>query len=346
MGERIAVIGAGAAGVVTAAWLIQTGYDVVLCDTEEQCREDFAAIARSGIEVKGPGLVSGLRPETLTCNIDDAMEAGRVLVCVSGGRQEKVAEWMSPYVRTDHKFLLIPGNMGTVVYHRVFRSKGVSCGLLAELAECPWACRRLGPGQYVSAMPLGQRRIAAFPTTDIPKALACFSDLFPLKAGTNLVENCLNSPNVLTHLSGTLLNLGGIGKKRGKFALFADGLSDDYIRCVQILEAERNAVLEAMGLECYAAPVKPLLNLLRESEAHPELMAFRLLAGPDGLEHRYISEDAVCGVALLVSLAGKYGVETPVTEALLTLAGGLTGQDYCRIGRTWEWLGNDTADIF
>lgn len=345
MRERIAVVGAGAAGAITATWLTGRGYDVVLCDRKEQCREDFGVIGRLGIEVDGPGLTSGCRPAKLTYDIADAMEADRVLVCVSAGRQEGVAEWMRPHIRADHKILLIPGNLGTVVFHRVFRETGVSCELLAELAECPWACRRLEPGRYVSAMPLGLRRIAAFPAEDIPAALACFGDLFPLEAGANLIENCLNSPNVLTHLPGTLLNLGGIAQKREQFALFTDGFSDGYTRCVEIMEAERNDVLEAVGMVCYAPPVGPLLAMLREKEIHPELAAFRRLAGPDGLEHRYISEDAACGVALFVSLARKYKVNAPVTEALLTLAGRLAGKDYLRSGRTWEWLGNEAADI-
>ena len=346
MGERIAVVGAGAVGMVTAAWLAGAGYDVILCDREEQCREDFDVIARSGIEVAGPGLEGRFFPAEMTYDIAGAMKARRVLVCVSGGRQEEAAEWMGPYIRSVHKLLLLPGNLGSVVFYRVFLEREASCGLIAELAECPWACRRLGPGRYVSAMPAGQRRIAAFPASDTPKALECFADLFPLTAGANLAENCLNSPNVLTHLPGTLLNLGEIEKKREKFALFTDGLSDAYIRCVEILERERNEVLEAAGMSCYAAPVSPLLKQLKEQEAHPELAAFRQLAGPDGLEHRYISEDAACGVALLVSLARKHKVEIPVTEALMTLAGLLTGKDYCRIGRTVEWLGNEAEDVF
>ena len=47
---------------------------------------------------------------------------------------------------------------------------------------------------------------------------------------------------------------------------------------------------------------------------------------------------------MLVSLAETCGVEVPVTEALLTLASRLTGKDYRRTGRTWEWLGNDAMD--
>ena len=345
MRELIAIVGAGAAGTVTAAYLTGKGYDVILCDREEQCREDFEIIARAGIAVEGPGLVSGLRPAVLTYDIANAMEADRVLVCVSGGRQEETAAWMAPYVRADHNILLMPGNLGSVVCYREFQAKGAACGLVAELAECLWACRRLGAGRYVSAMPLGQRRIAAFPSSDTPEALKVFGNLFPLKAGANLVENCLNSPNVLTHLPGTLLNLGGIAQRGEEFALFVDGLSDAYIRCLELLEAERNEVLKALGMECYAASVRPLLLMLKNPEEHPDLEAFRNLTGPNSLNHRYINEDAACGVALLVSSARKCHIEVPVTEALLTLAGQLTGKDFYHFGRTWEWLGSDSVNI-
>lgn len=343
--EAVAIVGAGAAGAVTAAYLIHKGYSVILCDTKEQCEEDFEEIARKGIGVESADLPSGYYPAVLTHNIEDAMEAQRLLVCVSGRRQKEVAEWMAPYVQGDHDILLMPGNLGAVVFYRVFQEKGVTCGVLAELAECLWACRRLDAGRYVSAMPLGVRRIAAFPSADTIQALERFEDLFPMEAGGNLVEGCLNSPNVLTHLAGTLLNLGGIARKGVDFALFLDGLSDGYIRCLKLLEGERNRVLNALGMKCYAARVEPLMTMLME-ETHPELDPFRRLAGPDGLRHRYITEDAPCGVALLVSSARKCHVEVPVTEALLTLTSSLTGNDYYDLGRTWEWLDEDAADIF
>lgn len=345
MREKVAVIGAGAAGTVTAAYLTGKGFHVILCDKEEHCREDFESIAEKGIAVKGPGLISGLHPEVLTHNIGEAMEACRVVVCVSSGRQKEIAEWMSPYIRSIHSLLLMPGNLGALVFHRIFEKEGQRAGLLAELGECPWAVRRLAPGAYVSAMPPGQKRIAAFPSKDTQKALEHFQDLFSLKEGSNLIEICLNSPNVITHLSGTLLNLGGIEQKGKDFALFAHGLSYGCIQCMKLLEAERKQVLEAMKMECFAAPVEPLLLKLKNPEAYPELETFRNLAGPDGLKHRFLTEDASCGTALLVSSAKKMGGEARMAEALLTLASGISGTDYYRMGRTWEWIGKDGADI-
>lgn len=341
MRGNVAVVGAGAVGTVTAAYLTARGWDVILCDREEHCQEDFQAISENGITVKGPGLISGLRPKALTHRIAEAMEASRVLVCVSSGRQKEISEWMSPHIRSDHSLLLIPGNLGSLVFCRVFEKERRMPCLLAELGESLWAVRRLSAGTYVSAMPLSEKRIAALPSRDTEKAADCFLDLFPLKASRNLVEACLNSPNVITHLPGTLLNLGGIEQKKKDFALFADGLSDAGIQCMKLLENERKLVLKAMNMECYAAPVEPLLLKLKNPASCPELETFRNLAGPDGTGHRFLTEDASCGAALLVSSARKTGKPAPIGEALLTLAGGITQTDYYRLGRTWEWIGKD-----
>ncbi|MDR1944062.1 MAG: NAD/NADP octopine/nopaline dehydrogenase family protein, partial [Synergistaceae bacterium] len=79
--------------------------------------------------------------------------------------------------------------------------------------------------------------------------------------------------------------------------------------------------------------------LVAELGSHPELNVFRSLLGPDSLQHRYISEDASSGVALLVSLARKAKVETPLTQAVLTLFSIINGIDYYAEGRTLENFG-------
>ncbi|MEE0435097.1 MAG: NAD/NADP octopine/nopaline dehydrogenase family protein [Peptococcaceae bacterium] len=345
MKQKIAIIGAGAAGMVTASWLLQQGHEVIVCDSEEQSGEDFAQISAQGLRTDGPGFEILTTLPVLTHDIEEAMGAERIIVCVSSGRQQAVAEWMAPYVRHDHAILLCPGNLGSVIFYRVFEEHHVDCAVLAELAECLWACRKIGAGRYVSAMPPGIKRIAALPSRDTERALVTFSDFFGLQAGRNILENSLNSPNVISHVAGTLLNLGGIAEKGKDFALFEHGMSDGYLHCMALLEKERDAVLAASGMESFAKSVQPLMNMLQDVKKHPDLVVFRSLKGPDDLHHRFIEEDASCGVAMLYSLAQKYHVSIPVTTALLTLANALTNHDYIKNGRTLDWLGMDVLLI-
>lgn len=345
MNDKIAILGAGAAGMVTAAWLLQNGHEVIVWDTEAQSKDDFAQVRTYGLTINGPGFSALDQVPVMTHDLAEAMEADHIVICVSSGRQEALAEAMTPFVREEQKILLVPGNLGSVVLCREWRDAGKRCAVLAELAECLWACRKTGEGRYVSAMSPGTKRIAALPSTDTDKALAAFGDLFSLVAGRHILENSLNSPNVISHVSGTLLNLGGIAEKGEAFALFEHGLSEGYVRCMTLLEEERDVVLKACGFECFAKPVAPLMALLEDIAHHPEMAAFRSLKGPDSVHHRFIEEDAACGVAMLYSLAQKYHIDIPVTTALLILAGKLTNEDYMRNGRTLTWIGKDISMI-
>lgn len=106
MDERIAIVGAGAAGVITAAWLTGKGHKVILCDSKEQCREDFAVIARKGIVVKGPGLISGLCPDRMTYEIAEAMEPGWFwYVCPVDVRRKPPLGWLHGYAPIMTSFL-------------------------------------------------------------------------------------------------------------------------------------------------------------------------------------------------------------------------------------------------
>ena len=58
MNKRIVIIGAGASGMVTAAWLLQHGHEVIVCDTEAQSKVDFAQIRENGLHVDGSGFAT------------------------------------------------------------------------------------------------------------------------------------------------------------------------------------------------------------------------------------------------------------------------------------------------
>ena len=73
--------------------------------------------------------------------------------------------------------------------------------------------------------------------------------------------------------------------------------------------------------------------------SRPELDYFRALDGPSDFSHRYVSEDAACGMAMLVSLGKEYQIPVPFLEALLVITQAINGEDYLVSGRTLENLG-------
>ena len=61
MGKKITILGAGSAGMTTAAWLEMDGWEVTLWDTPDQAG-DFEAIRRQGgiILRGGSGRIRGM----------------------------------------------------------------------------------------------------------------------------------------------------------------------------------------------------------------------------------------------------------------------------------------------
>lgn len=338
MDKKIAVLGCGATGCVTAAWLTKRGFEVTLCDLENHS-SDFKEIReQGGILIEGNvDFSSPVMPHLLTNDFEKTLQENRrVIVCCAASRHDALAEACRPYLTSDHSILITPGNLGAVI----FREAAVAETAIGEVSGNLWACRRLSSGRFVTALPLGKIFVAAYPSCDNDKLIKTFEDIFDMEKGLNIVETTLNSPNVASHLPGTILNAVAIEKIKD-FCLFMDGLSPVLIDCIEFVENELDAVLEKAGLRRYKGHSRTLMNMLLENEKHPEFEVFRSLDGPSSLSHRYLTEDAECGVALLVSMAKKLEVDVKNTEAFLQLAGALVGADYQKTGRTIEWLNRD-----
>lgn len=341
MDKRVTVLGAGSSGMATAAYLTLTGWEVTLWDTPEQAG-DFEAIRRQGgILLRGGSGITGCAMPRLTTHLAEALaDVRRVIVSTSAARHRALAEQIAPLAQPGQVFLLHPGNFGSFFFRRELDARGRGDVPAAELCGCLWACRRTAPGETLVATPLKERlKAAALPAADTGRVVEAFRGVLPLEAGTNVLEVSLNSPNVISHVAGAVLNAGGIERKGAAFAFFLDGLGENAIRCFRALEEERNAVMARLGLTVYSPSSEGFMRVLMDRGSHPELDLFRSLDGPSGFSHRYVSEDAACGAAMLVSLGRQYRVPMPVTGAFLTIAGLLGGRDYAAQGRTLENLG-------
>ena len=63
------------------------------------------------------------------------------------------------------------------------------------------------------------------------------------------------------------------------------------------------------------------------------------LRAPGALDTRWLTEDIPYGLATWAALADQVGVETPLMDALVTLASALLGRDFRRETRTPADLG-------
>ena len=240
-------------------------------------------------------------------------------------------EAVLPLLKDGQTLLFAPGNAGSLRFRRMLGEYGARSGRMPHVVvgemEGNWfPCRRTGPAAVFQALPLAPHAVAAFPAADTPRLMKRLEGLLDARAGTCALETALNSPNVVIHLAASLLNIGGMENKGKGFCLFRDGLTPAVCCVVEKVNAEKEAVFAA-----YAWTPRSPLALLREimrGDLSEGLRRFVSLSGPDGPEHRYLREDAMCGASLLRQLGRLAGVETPVLDAALTLAGVLHGCAY------------------
>lgn len=338
--QPIAVLGCGSSGMATAAYLTQAGHRVILCDIPEQAGDFEAIRQQGGITLSDEnGQVTCTMPWQLTTDFAQALQnANLVLVCVSAARHQELARIVAPLAREDHVFLLTPGNFGAFLFRRELDSLKKESVVVGERCGCLWACRRRAPGEVFSASPLKEGTVAALPSRDTQNLIAAFQGILPLKAGKNVLEVSLNSPNVISHVAGTVLNAAQVERRGEDFAFFRDGLSESVIQTFAQLEQERDAVFAKLELSVYGPPSEGLMRTLMGENCPPGLLRFKSLEGPSSFSHRYVSEDAACGMAMLVSLGETYGVPVPLSRAYLMVAQSINHTDYLRQGRTLKNL--------
>lgn len=341
--KRITVIGGGSNGLATAAYFSLKGHAVTLCDTAEQMTERSAIETHGGVMMKG-AFGEAESPVAIACLTDDfaAAISGAevVIVCVSVPRHEEIAQKICPHLTDGQTVIFNPGNMASVRFVQLYpQLREMKSLVMAEVSGCLWACRITAPGKVVVALPLKAKKVAGYPAETTDMAVTRVGELFEAVPAKNVVEAALNSPNVITHLAGTIYNVAQVEKMGEDFAFFTHGMSETVVRTFCALEKERNAVLRAAGLAVYEESSEGFMRTLMNPDIAPQFNIFRALKGPSSMAHRYMAEDALCGVPLLVSLAECVGVPAELTKSFLTTASCIHGRDYYAEGYTLANLG-------
>ena len=88
-----------------------------------------------------------------------------------------------------------------------------------------------------------------------------------------------------------------------------------------------------------------MMRTLMQEDTPEGLRLFKSLKGPSSMQHRYISEDAPYGTALLVSMARAADIAVPIAESLLTMASAVNQTDYYKCGRTLNSMNFSKEEI-
>ena len=352
---RVSIFGSGNAGLTAAYHLTLQGASVCLFGSEgfDGPLDEIAAAGgiRALAEHNGVALTyAGFQPvERLTRRVEEAVDYADILILpVPSFAQEPLFRQMLPHLRDGQLILLMPGNYGSLVLKRIQEEEGYGHLDLTfvDAISIPWATRIVGPAQLAI---LGMKRflpLAALPASRTDEAIARLQPVMPLPltALPNVISAGLENINFGGHPLLTTLNMGLLENFRGDFNYYKDCCSPATARAAAVMEQERLAVGQALGLKLvpeleamnalYEMECESVYEVNRTSETHGKLNS-----APDSSVSRYITEDAAYLLVPCYELGQLTGVTTPLVESCLRIDGAYNDTDYFRAGRTLEKMG-------
>lgn len=345
--SNITIVGAGNSGCAHACQLSMAGHNVRILKTSHSLHdENFDRIAR----VRGIKCIDNtnnnqrfIKIAKITRNPAEAFEdTDYVLVLTQTMQHHKVAHMIAPYIQNIKGILIVPGNMGSM-YFRPLLPASV---LVAEGESTIIDARINEPGSVTILFRNTRNALSFNPCKDTARGFEEFRNLIPnyTATRTNIVETGMHNPNLVVHTIGTIMSASRIEMSHGEFWMYRESFSPSIWNIIEKLDAEKNAVIEAYGgvpqsyLECCKWRNEENLDV-------DAMEVFRNYAyngspkGPVSLHNRYIEEDVPNGLCLLQSLARAAGINTPIADSLITLAGALLKTDFTAIARTTQTLG-------
>jgi opine dehydrogenase len=350
MTMRYAVIGAGNGGYAMAGELALLGRDIVLFDF--LAFEDRLAPLRAagGVWVEsridhfpgGRGEHFARLPKIAT-DISVIADVDIVIVVVPGQHHEKVIAVALPHLRNGQLVLLNPGGVGgCLVWAASIRSTGRSGVLLAQPSDLLYAGYRTNDGRVIVADKKKKAVLGIFPNRDGDRVLSLLEDFPEFVPAANVLEAGMSGPGMLVHPLPMLMNAVRIDRDT-PFKYDAYDITPSIAIAVDELDRERTNIIAALG----GRPL-PIKDVLTEYygvsgadfyETVRKVPAYLGASAPADFTHRYIAEEVPTQVVPTASIGRTLGVKTRMLDAVTTLAGAITGEDYARSGWTTERLG-------
>ncbi len=340
---RFAVVGAGGGGQALAGYLAMQG-----CETRLYNRtpDRLQAVAgEGGIHLEGEFTGFARLAEVSTDLSEVVRGAHVIMVALPAFAHRPMASQMAPHLRPGQVIVLNPGRTGGALEFRfVLDGLGVSDRVcVAEAQTFLFASRISGPARVRIHALKRVVPLAALPAGETERVLEFLRVPLPVfTAAENVLETSFDNIGAIFHPAPTILNATRI-EQQIQFDYYREGISPSVARILEEMDDERRAVARALGLS-----VRSALHFLRQAygvradnlcRAMQSNRAYKGIAAPPGLHHRYITDDIPASLVPMASFGDLLGVPTPTIKSIVHLACVLHGTDYWRTGRTVERLG-------
>lgn len=342
--KTVAILGTGNIAQTMALDLKLRGHIVRLFSPKSLEHRIINLLENPEIESDGE-LIGKARLDLVTTNIDAAVNgADYICICVPGYRHEEYAHLLKGHTVTGQIVFTFNACLASLVYKKIW-GDDKDCPIFVDTDLPPFSTRVIAPGKIrLFERHLGG--IAFFPASaadkyfeEIQKEFYSFPKLY-----ADVLECALSLINPTVHPGACLVNLSNIEKSDTNFFLYEHGFTPSGIKIDLMLNEERLQLGAALGynnlhaLEEFAGVTGALKWEDLYAMGHG-CYALTSIAGPNSIYDRYLTEDVPIDLVCWTSIAALVGVQTPVTNALITLVGVAHGEDWFSKGRTAEKLG-------
>jgi len=337
----VAIIGAGAVGLSSAALLKERGHGVRLWSAFES--ENEALRASGGVTSEGS--LTGFFEVPVAATAQACIEgADVVMIAAPAFAHAALAQAVVPHVEA-RQFVVMHSATGmtSLLFGHRLAGRGVRATLV-DLGTSVCTSRKSGPTSVKVAPLKPGVDIATLPADRAKDGLGVMQDLFgPLfSTQDNVLAVSINNHNAVYHVPAFVFSLANV--ENGTDWNLWGNTTPVIARYVERIDAERLAVAKAYGVAGI-----PVGDYVRKSvgvagESLAEVFAAAALkrpnpTGPKSLDDRYLTEDVPYGLAFFLALGRAAGVSMPLTEQLLAFVSTVFERDYEAEGGGLEALG-------
>lgn len=331
---RVAVLGAGAIGLSTAALLIENGHHPALWSPSGKSTKTMT----EGEKLTSAGVLSGTYGPEIAISAAAAISGAEAIFVglPANGHRAVLDEVAALAVSGQTVIISSHASFGALYLSRKLNERGLELPIVAWSRTITRA-RRTGDASVRIATLRSSVDLATLPLRRQAEGRATCVRLFGERFvdGGDLLATTLGNMNPHSHLALALCNLTRMEK--GERWAQHDCLTPAVGRLLDALDAERKSIAEAFGVtirssrEHYNAtlgiPLGPLEQAGRTLYER-ELAEDNVTWGPATEQSRYVLEDLPFGVVTTVLLGRMTRRRPPLHEAGLALYSALYGRDF------------------
>lgn len=335
--SRVAVLGGGNGSHASVVDLTLKGYSVAWWRRSRSSFPEDGKIRHEGI--LGSGEVAA---DLWTDDLAEAVEAAELVMApLPATAQDELIGQLAEVLAAGQVVAFTPGTLGSWIGNRACPDV-----VFMETGTLPYLARVTAPATVAIPVIATRLPVGSIPGTgpEADRAHAIFSAAYPsavrMRDG---FDAALANWGPVIHPPLVVCNLGAIESLGDRFDIHAEGTSDAVLRVVLALDDERIRLRRRLGLPGEHWPIRTHYEQspkgMYGADAKQRLVDSGLWRESLHLDHRYVTEDILCGLVLNVSIGRLASLPMPLGESLLSIIGAALDRDVWEEGRTAASLG-------